>query len=227
MESLFLIPARGGSKGIPHKNIKMLAGKPLIYYSIEVARAITDDINICVSTDDDEIIHCVEKTGLQVPFVRPETLATDTATTNDVILHAIHFYQGKGVSYDNIVLLQPTSPLRTAQQVQEAMSLYHNDIDMVVSVKENFSSVVLFKENENGYLEHAFDVTKGLRRQDAQRMYEYNGAIYVINCKSVIEHGMSGLTKIVKYVMPEYDSTDIDNMLDWQFCELLINKSGE
>ena len=226
MKSLFLIPARGGSKGIPHKNIKELGGKPLIYYSIEAARAITDDENICVSTDDPEIIRCVEKTGLQVPFVRPAQLASDTATTNDVILHAIRFYQEKGITYDNVVLLQPTSPLRTVQQIKEAMQLYHDDIDMVVSVKENFSSVVLFRENENGYLEHAFDVSRGLRRQDAQRLYEYNGAIYVINCQSVLDKGMSGLTKIVKYIMPEYNSADIDNMLDWQLCELLITGAG-
>lgn len=224
MKTLFLIPARGGSKGIPHKNIKELAGKPLIYYSIDVAREITSDDNICISTDDKLIIECVEKTGLRVPFVRPVELASDTANTNDVICHAINFYKAKGIEYDNVVLLQPTSPLRLAKQVSEAMSLYRDDIDMVVSVKENLSSVVLFKENSNGFLEHAFDVSNGVRRQDALKMYEYNGAIYVINCKSILEKGMSGFEKIIKYVMPDESSVDIDNMLDWEFCETLIKK---
>ena len=84
MKTLFFIPARGGSKGIPHKNIKELCGKPLIYYSIEVARQLADDADICVSTDDDEIIECVREIGLEVPFVRPDHLASETATTNDV-----------------------------------------------------------------------------------------------------------------------------------------------
>ncbi len=222
MRTLFLIPARGGSKGIPHKNIKELAGKPLICYSIEAARGVTGDENICVSTDDEAIIECVEKTGLKVPFVRPAELASDTASSNDVICHAINFYKEKGIEYDNVVLLQPTSPLRTSEQIKEAMALYRDDIDMVVSVKENLSSVVLFKENDKGYLEHAFDVSKGVRRQDALKMYEYNGAIYVINCKSVLEKGMGGFEKVIKYVMSEESSVDIDNMLDWYFCETLI-----
>ena len=222
MRTLFLIPARGGSKGIPHKNIKELAGKPLICYSIEAARGVTGDENICVSTDDEAIIECVEKTGLKVPFVRPAELASDTASSNDVICHAINFYKEKSIEYDNVVLLQPTSPLRTSEQIKEAMALYRDDIDMVVSVKENLSSVVLFKENDKGYLEHAFDVSKGVRRQDALKMYEYTGAIYVINCKSVLEKGMGGFEKIIKYVMSEESSVDIDNMLDWYFCETLI-----
>ena len=222
MRSLFLIPARGGSKGIPHKNIKELNGKPLIHYSIDIARAVAADEDICVSTDDEEIIKCVEQTGLKVPFVRPAELASDTATTNDVIIHAINYYKSLGREYDNVVLLQPTSPLRKAYQVREAMELYTDDVDMVVSVKENLSSVVLFKENEKGFLEHAFDVSKGVRRQDALKLYEYNGAIYVINCRSVLEKGMGKFTDIRKYVMPEEDSADIDNMLDWYFCETLI-----
>lgn len=222
MKSLFLIPARGGSKGIPHKNVKELGSKPLIYYSIDVAREITTDDNICVSTDDESIIECVERIGLKVPFIRPAELASDTANTNDVICHAINFYKCKGVEYDNVVLLQPTSPLRLANQVSEAIALYRDDIDMVVSVKENLSSVVLFKENSDGFLEHAFDVSKGVRRQDSLKLYEYNGAIYVINCKSVLTKGMGKFKNIIKYVMPDESSVDIDNMLDWYFCEMLI-----
>ena len=223
MKTLFLIPARGGSKGIPHKNIKELNGKPLIYYSIEVARALADDRDICVSTDDPEIIACTEKTGLHVPFVRPAHLADDTASTNDVIVHALEFYASERKTvYDNIVLLQPTSPLRTAAQVREALALYRHEIDMVVSVRENRSSVVLFRENDQGFLEHAFDVSRGVRRQDAAELYEYNGAIYVINAASLLEKGMGGFRRIVKYVMPEASSPDIDSLLDWKLCEILL-----
>ena len=116
MKLLYLIPARGGSKGIPRKNIKELSGKPLIAYSIDVARQLTDDCNICISTDDDEIMQVVTSYGLTVPFKRPDFLATDSVGTYEVILHAIDFYENLGVNYDAVVLLQPTSPLRTAQQ---------------------------------------------------------------------------------------------------------------
>ena len=225
MKTLFLIPARGGSKGIPHKNIKELCGKPLIYYSIDVARQLADDADICVSTDDDEIIDCVKKAGLEVPFVRPDYLASDTATTNDVIVHALNFYADKGINYDTVVLLQPTSPLRTAQQVREAISLYNSDLDMVVSVKESAASVVLFRENEQGYMEHAFDVSHGVRRQEALKLYEYNGALYVMNCVSVLTKGISKFEKVIKYVMPENSSVDIDNILAWRICELLLNQN--
>lgn len=223
MKALFLIPARGGSKGIPHKNIKELCGKPLIYYSIDVARQLADDADICISSDDNEIIDCVKKTGLEVPFIRPDYLASDTASTNDVIVHALKYYADKGIKYDTVVLLQPTSPLRTAEQVREAMELYNDDLDMVVSVKESAASVVLFKENEHGYMEHAFDVSKGIRRQEALKLYEYNGAIYVMNCSSIMTKGISCFDRVVKYVMPEIYSIDIDSMVDWKICEFFLN----
>ena len=96
MRPLVIIPARGGSKGIPHKNIKELGGKPLICYAIDAARKFTTDDNICVSTDDEDIIKVVEKYGLSVPFKRPDYLATDNAGTNGVLLHALNFYEEKG-----------------------------------------------------------------------------------------------------------------------------------
>lgn len=143
MNSLFIIPARGGNKGIPHKNRKPLNGKPLIYYTIDVARKLTADENICVSTDDPSIIQCVEDYRLHVPFVRPTELASDTAGTYEVLLHALDFYESKGKTYDTVVLLQNTSPFRTAEHVREAMQLYSPDIDMVVSVCEDILQPLL------------------------------------------------------------------------------------
>jgi N-acylneuraminate cytidylyltransferase len=218
---LAIIPARGGSKGIPKKNIKRLHGKPLIYYTIEVARTIFNNLDICVSTDDDEIIQVEENCGLKVPFKRPLELATDTATSNDVLLHALEFYESKKIFYDVIVLLQPTSPLRTAQHVKEAMSLYHNDIDMVVSVKESHVPAVLCQESEEGYIELLFN-KHTTRRQDIPNYYEYNGAIYVINVKSLKNKGMSAFDKKIKYVMPSNKSIDIDNHEDWNIAEYLL-----
>lgn len=228
MKILVIIPARGGSKGIPHKNIKPLAGKPLIHYTIDVARQIVANEDICVSTDDPEIIQCVEGYGLKVPFVRPSELATDTAGTYEVLLHALNYYEQQGKSYDVVILLQNTSPFRTPEQVKEALTLYNSNLDMVVSVKECSANpyYCVFEENEYGYL----NICKGdgsiTRRQDAPKVYEYNGAIYVINPKSLKEMPLYKFTKRIKYVMDEKSSLDLDTMNDWHMAELLISKSS-
>jgi len=222
MEILYIIPARGGSKGIPRKNIKLLAGRPLICYSIDVARALTSDENICVSTDDNEIIRVVEEYGLKVPFKRPDYLATDTATTNDVLLHALEYYEAQGKQYDVIVLLQPTSPLRKIAQLKEALKLYKDDLDMVVSVKESHAPAVLCNENKDGFLELSFNKT-GARRQDISSFFEYNGAIYVINIERLKENSLSGLRRVKKYIMDETSSIDIDCQLDFSLAEFILN----
>lgn len=226
MKILVIIPARGGSKGIPHKNIKPLAGKPLIHYTIDVARQIVTDEDICVSTDDSEIIQCVEEYGLKVPFVRPEDLATDTAGTYEVLLHALSFYEQQGKQYDVVLLLQNTSPFRTANQVKEALALYQSDIDMVVSVKECSANpyYCVFEENQDGYL----NICKGdgniTRRQDAPKVYEYNGAIYAINPQSLKQMPLNKFSRRIKYVMDEQSSLDLDTMNDWKMAELIASQ---
>ena len=221
MTALYLIPARGGSKGIPHKNIKLLNGKPLIQYSIEVARELADDTDICLSTDDLQIKSVAEDLGLKVPFLRPDYLASDTASSSDVIVHALDFYSQQGKEYDVVVLLQPTSPLRTVQNVKDCIALYSDEYDMVTTVKESSVSAVLCRENPDGYLEKVIGKSN-TRRQDAEKLYEYNGAVYVINTKAVKEKGLGGFTKIKKMVMAEENSVDIDTMLDWKFCAMLL-----
>lgn len=220
MRVLAIIPARGGSKGLPGKNIKPLCGKPLICYSIDVARSVVDDCDICVTTDDNSIIQTVESYGLKVPFVRPADLASESATTNDVLLHTLDFYKGQGLEYDVILLLQPTSPLRTLEQVQNAIDLYDPTYDMVVSVRESHSAAVLCHDNCEGFLTPT--LTNAQRRQDAPTYYEYNGAIYVINVARLKEKGMSGFNKEKKYVMPLENSIDIDNLIDFRLAELLL-----
>lgn len=224
MRTLVIIPARGGSKGIPHKNIKPLNGKPLIYYTIDTARTIVCDEDICVSTDDDEIIEVVERYGLKVPFKRPDELATDTAGTYEVLLHALNYYEQQGRHYDIVLLLQNTSPFRKAEQVQEALALYTPEVDMVVSVKECAANpyYCVFEENEDGYLH----VCKGdgniFRRQDAPKVYEYNGAIYIMNAQVLKTTHMHKMQKRVKYVMDDLSSFDLDTMWDWQMAEKII-----
>lgn len=224
MEVLVIIPARGGSKGIPHKNIKPLNGKPLIYYTIDTARAITGDENICVSTDDDEIIEVVEKYGLKVPFKRPAELATDTAGTYEVLLHALSYYESQGKRYDAVLLLQNTSPFRKTEQVKEALQLFNKNVDMVVSVKQCAANpyYCVFEENEDGYLH----VCKGdgniFRRQDAPKVYEYNGAIYIMNPEVLKATHMHKMQKRVKYVMDDTTSFDLDTMQDWNMAEIIM-----
>lgn len=225
MKILYVIPARGGSKGIPYKNIKPLNGKPLIYYTIDVARQLTNDDNICVTTDDDKIIEVVKKYGLEVPFKRPEYLATDSATTNDVLLHAIDYYENNSKNYDVLVLLQPTSPLKKAVQVREALKIYNDQLDMVVSVKESHAASVICSENENGFLELCLN-KESSRRQDLSSFYEYNGAIYIINIKSLKEKGLSGFNRKKKYVMDELSSIDIDIPLDLIIVESILKQEN-
>ncbi len=227
MRVLVIIPARGGSKGIPHKNIKPLNGKPLIHYTIDVARTIVSDDDICVSTDDPEIISVVENYGLKVPFVRPEELATDAAGTYEVLLHAINYYEEKlHRRYDVVILLQNTSPFRSAKQLQEAIKLYRDDIDMVVSVKECPANpyYCVFEENDEGFLR----VCKGdgniFRRQDAPKVYEYNGAIYIMNAEMLKTTHMHKMTKRIKYVMDDFSSFDLDTMWDWQMAEMMVKQ---
>lgn len=226
MKILCIIPARGGSKGILHKNIKLLNGKPLIHYTIDVARQIVTDDNICVSTDDPEIIRCVEEYGLKVPFVRPAELSTDTAGTYGVLLHALDFYETLGRHYDIVLLLQNTSPFRTAGQVKEALALYSPELDMVVSVKECSANpyYCVFEESAEGYLHICKGEGNITRRQDAPRVYEYNGAIYVINPESLKAMPLNKFTRRKKYVMDEISSLDIDTMTDWFLAEMIANQ---
>lgn len=223
MRTLVIIPARGGSKGIPRKNIKPLDGKPLIYYTIDCARAICQDEDICVSTDNAEIISVVEQYGLKVPFVRPAALATDTAGTYEVLLHALDFYEKKGVHYDVVVLLQNTSPFRTPQQVKEALSLYREDVDMVVSVKECAANpyYCVFEESQEGFLHICKGEGNFFRRQDAPRVYEYNGAIYIMNAKVLKTTHMHKMQKRIKYVMDDLSSFDLDTTWDWKMAEMI------
>lgn len=223
---LVVIPARGGSKGIPYKNIKELNGKPLICYSIDVARQFTSDENICVTTDDDKIVKVVEEYGLKVPFKRPDYLATDTCGSNEVIQHAYRFYVEQGKQYDAILLLQPTSPFRKGEFLKEAVALYDDSVDMVTSVKPASCNPYYdgFEDDENGLLAPSKGDGTIQRRQDAPQVWQQNGSIYVINPKSLMEKGLTHFTKIRKYPMSEIYSVDIDNPFDWKIAELVLSE---
>ena len=223
---LVLIPARGGSKGIPKKNIKLMNGKPLINYTIDAARKCFKDSDICVSTDSDEIISVVENTGLKIPFKRPDILASDTATSESILHHAIEFYEAKGMDVEHVMLLQPTSPLRNETQIKNALDQYLNsnkEIEMLVSVKITDANpyYVLAEENEAGYLKKS-KTSNVTRRQDVPTVYEYNGAIYIYKVSALKNKSIKDFNKIVKFEMDAISSVDIDVPLDWKWAEYLL-----
>lgn len=226
LSTLFVIPARGGSKGIPGKNIKDFAGKPLICHSIDCARHFATDDDICLTTDSQEIISVAEDYGLKVPFIRPDELASDTAGTYEVLLHAVGFYEQMGRHYDRMVLLQPTSPLRTADDVKACLDLYTSDIDMVVSVKEASTNPYYnaYELDDEGFL----CISKGdglyTRRQDVPKVWEYNGAVYVINIESLKRCSLGQFRRRRMAEMPASRSVDLDTPLDWQIAEGIFKK---
>ncbi|MDE6317715.1 MAG: acylneuraminate cytidylyltransferase family protein [Muribaculaceae bacterium] len=216
MKPLIIIPARGGSKGIPKKNIALLNGRPLIDYTIQTALALAPQSHIILSTDSDEIADTARQCGLEVDYRRPDALATDTVGSREVILDAMDWAEAQGVDYDAVVLLQPTSPLRAVGDVVHAMDMYSPDIDMVVSVTEARSNPYYncFEADADGYLH----VSKGdglyTRRQDVPPAYEYNGAVYVINPQSIRNMAMGAFPRRVPSVMPAERSVDIDTPVD-------------
>lgn len=219
--TLFIIPARGGSKGIPGKNIKPFAGKPLICHSIDCARKFVSDTDICLTTDSEEIIRIAEDYGLRVPFTRPPELASDTAGTYEVLLHALKFYTAKGKIYSRIVLLQPTSPLRTADDVEACINLYSEDIDMVVSVKEATTNPYYnaYETDSEGFLQISKGNGQYTRRQDVPKVWEYNGAVYVINVESLLRSPLGEFKRRRMVEMPASRSVDLDTPLDWVIAE--------
>ena len=224
---LFIIPARGGSKGIPHKNIRELCGKPLVMYAVDAARALcADTARIILSTDDEAIADVVRAHGLPVPYMRPAELATDTAGSREFMLDAMDWADAQGIDYDAMVLLQPTSPFRTATHVREAMALYRPDLDMVVSVCPAASNPYYTCYETGGDPDGFLHISKGdgmyTRRQDCPPVWEYNGAVYDINPDSLRRQPMGAFRRRLPYPMSREDSTDLDTPLDWLVAETIM-----
>lgn len=224
---LVIIPARSGSKGLLNKNILLLNGKPLIHYTIDAARNVFKDEEIIVSTDCEKIKLISQQSGLKINFLRPKKLALDNSSTYDVIIHEINEFEKKNGMIDVVVLLQPTSPLRKPNHIIDALELYNDKTDMVVSVKKTHSNPYfnLFEENKKGYLSKVKQ-SNYTRRQDCPDVWEYNGSIYIINAKSIKKMNFNKFTKIKKYVMDDYHSIDIDNKIDFKLCEVLLNENN-
>ena len=225
LRPLFIIPARGGSKGIPRKNIKALCGRPLIHYSIDVARVLAPDSHVIVSTDDEEIRNVAEATGLPVNYMRPAELGGDKIGSREVILDAMDWASRSGIEYDCVVLLQPTSPLRTVGDVKSAIDLYTPRTDMVVTVTEASCNPYYdcFETAADGTLHVSKGDGKLTRRQDAPPVWQYNGAVYVINPDSIRSMTLGEFPRRIPSVMPRSRSVDLDTPLDWIITEHLMS----
>lgn len=224
---LALIPARGGSKRLPGKNIKPMAGKPLIQWSIDAARDSGVFDKVCVSTDSAEIADVARHCGADVPFLRPSEFASDISTTASVLRHFVEAFERKEqCSVSSVCLLQPTSPLRTADDIRNANSLFvGNNLDAVVSVCELEYPVQWCQRlGVNGSLKNFIDPRGNARSQDQEIFYRLNGAIYF--CKTPIAMKFDTLyncdVESRAYVMPQANSVDIDTALDFVIAEAIL-----
>ena len=222
LKVLGLIPARGGSKGIPRKNIKLIAGKPLIVWSIEAALRSTLLDAVVVSTDDPEIAEVARRAGAQVPFMRPSEIAQDQTPGVAPVLHALD----RLPQYDSALLLQPTSPLRTTEDIDECLRLVklHNT-PSVVSVNEaNTHPYWTYRLSKFQTLEPMVDTIRFERRQDLPKVFALNGALYFADANWLrLSGGFVGAATRA-YVMPRVRSVDLDTHLDWKFAELLLGE---
>lgn len=221
MKNIAIITARSGSKGLKDKNIKILKGKPLMAYTIEAAWDSGLFECVHVSTDSEEYAQIARKYGADVPFLRDAELATDTAGTWDVLRAVLNKYQDFGKTFDTVTLLQPTSPLRDADDIRKAFEIFsEKKADSVVSVCEAEHSPKicnLLKEGNsmNGFL----DTAKVGRRQDLGTYYRINGAIYIQKTELLMNFGKLYGPKSYAYVMDKLHSVDIDDAFDFMVAE--------
>jgi CMP-N-acetylneuraminic acid synthetase len=223
---LAVIPARGGSKGIPRKNLQMLLGKPLIAYSIHAALQARTIRKTVVSTDDESIAHLARQYGAEVPFVRPPHLSTDTATSVSVVQHAVrHLSNTKEYWADIIVCLQPTSPLRSAQDIDQAVTLcVRTGADSVVSLCRADHHPYWMKKvvGNRVYPLMEVDDEQYPRRQDLPPAYQLNGAVYVTRRHILLEQERLLGANTLAYIMPRERSVDIDTPIDLKLAELMM-----
>ncbi len=234
MKILGIIPARGGSKSIPGKNIREFCGKPLIAWSIESAKQSTLT-RVIVSTDDEEIAAVAKEYGAEVPFMRPAELATDTVATEPVLRHALDWLkEHENYVPDVVALLQPTNPLRTAEQIDKAIQIFQEKgPDSVVTVHEaiaNNNPGWILRRNEKGevVLWDGGPLKKiPKRRQDLPKGYSRNDCIYLFKPKNIYESepNLYG-DKVEILIMQEYESADINTPFDWELLESRIRKDS-
>jgi N-acylneuraminate cytidylyltransferase/CMP-N,N'-diacetyllegionaminic acid synthase len=221
---LAIIPARSGSKGLQDKNIKEMNQKPLMAYTIEACLKAKVFEEIFVSTDSIQYAEIAKRYGAQVPFLRPDNLALDQSTTTDVILHVINEMKNRGKTFDCLVLLQPTSPLRTEKHIKESIEIFFKkEADTVISVcKLLHPSALNVIIDNSGALIAPYCGRESVRRQDFTQEYQINGAIYITGTEFFLQHKSFYSEKTFPYIMEPIHSIDIDDAFLFRVGELLL-----
>jgi CMP-N,N'-diacetyllegionaminic acid synthase len=225
---LAIIPARGGSKGLPRKNILPLLGKPLIAWTIEKALASKYLDKVIVSTDDEEIARIAKDYGAEVPFIRPAEFATDTAKTIDVIYHCLSFYKEKGISFHYLAILEPTSPLRAEGDIDRSIKLladHEAEADSLVSVGEvHMEHPSIVKKIENNYVkpyESAGEIIT--RRQDLSKAYFPYGVIYLSKITSLETTDTFYQDRTIPFFIQRWQNYEVDDIFDLICIEAIMN----
>ncbi len=222
-----IIPARGGSKGLPNKNIKILAGKPLIAYTIEAAKKSKYIDRIIVSTESEEIKRIAEQYGAEVPFFRPDYLTGDNSRVIDTYFYTLDRLNSEyGLDVNEFIALQPTSPLRSVEDIDLAVDLFRgNSADSVISFCETSHPPIWAKKIVNKRVSDYFMESSGNKnRQEIEKAYMPNGAIFIFNYRFLKKNQSYYSDKTIPYIMPLERSVDIDSLLDFEYAEYLIIK---
>lgn len=224
---LALIPARGGSKGISKKNIKPLLGKPLISWTIEQAKKSKYFDRIIVSTDSEEIAEVAKEYGAEVPFLRPKELARDDSPTSDAIIHALNWFEKREEYFDIVVLLEPTSPLRRENDLDNAIELFIKNIDKadsLVSVgKVYLENPYIMKKIEHGYAKSFIEIDENIyQRQQLPKVYFPYGVIYLSKVDAFKKYKTFYQEKTVPYFIERWQNYEIDDMWDFICIEAIL-----
>lgn len=226
MSMIAVIPARSGSKGLPDKNIKLLAGKPLLSYSIEAALKANIFDTVMVSTDSERYAEIAKKYGAEVPFLRSEETASDAASTHDCIIEVLDKYKALGKNFDKVMILQPTSPLRSVKSIVGVVKAYRdcnaNGIVSVCEVEHSplWSNVLPEDKSMKGFLSNQANKP----RQALRTYYRLNGAIYLYNSLYYCSNEDEYNDKVFAYIMPKDESIDIDSQFDFDLAECILQK---
>ena len=230
MRILGIIPARGGSKGVPGKNIRLLSGKPLLQYTSEIALETQYLTAVILSSDDRQIITVAKNLGIQVPFIRPLALAEDQTPTIDVIIHALKWFENQAIFFDAVCLLQVTSPFRTVEFLNKAIKKFiSSGCDSLVSVQKvphEYNPHWTFEVNSDGNLKIATGEEKIIsRRQELPKVYHRDGSIYIMKTEVLLQqHSLYG--KSISFIesTPEF-YVNIDTLADWEKAEQMIKNN--
>ncbi len=224
MRILGLIPARGGSKGVPRKNIRLLCGKPLLQYTAEVALSTKELTRVILSTEDEEIAEVGRRCGLDVPFLRPKELAQDTTPTLPVVQHAIAWLEDRQEEFDAVCILQPTNPLRRVEDIRECIKYFKESaadslVTMLPVPHEYNPHWVYFRDDDGRIQLSTGDLTPIPRRQDLPLAFHREGSIYITRRDVIVHENSLYGSRCVGYSIDPHYSANIDSLADWNDLE--------